>query len=450
MKKFITVLCIGVLSVSFVFAGGSGQRGSGKTTLTLYTWWGSSERTMGEALTADFMAKYPNIVVEENHGGTDYLAKINTLIASGTTPDVFQVSEGLVNEWGEKGVGADLNPYYQKAGIDPLAFYVDVYRFSSNGHLWGIGANPTSILLYYNKDLLKQAGIAEPPADATKPWTWEQFVANAKKLTKDSRGRTPNDPGFNYDDVVQWGTVMPTNNYVYWMALLYSAGASVADDAGTALALDSPAGKRVLQSIQNLSTVDKAAPSYATTISNTFSNEPVMLMNGQIAMAISGGWQTGDYYNENFDVGVAQVPTFSNKPSNNTWGAGFMMKSGGSQEAFQLYEYYMNFNNWVSAAKNHRISLTGGIPTTKNTYSDPALNAAWNSVNNPVIGRVFADITQNAARVGENVTLKNFDEIMQQFIKPGLDRVWMGEETVDQALANIKGQLTGKFKGAWK
>jgi multiple sugar transport system substrate-binding protein len=175
-----------------------------------------------------------------------------------------------------------------------------------------------------------------------------------------------------------------------------------------------------------------------------------MLMNGQIAMFIAGAWLHGDFLNEKFDVGLAQVPAFSNKGDNQTWGAAFMMKKNASQEAFELYQHMMNFNNWVSAAKKHQIALTGGIPTTQNTFTDPALNAAWNSVNDPAIGRVTADIIQNACRIGENVTVKNWAEIMGQIVKPGLDRVWMGEESPEQALQAINRQLDGKYQGVWK
>jgi multiple sugar transport system substrate-binding protein len=427
----------------------AGSQGTG-TTLTLYTWYGGSEAALGEALVADFEVSHPNIRVEQNHGGTDYEAKINTMIASGNTPDVFQVNEDRAIDWGEKGVGEDLNPHFTQMGIKPANYYVESYLFTSGGHLWAIATNPTTIILWYNKEMFKQAGVAEPPASAANPWTWDQYVAAAKKLTRDSNGRTPNDAGFNYDSVVQWGTVMPTGNYVYWMPLLYSAGTSIANEDGTALAMNGDAGTKVLQSIFNLSTVDKAAPSYAVTISNTFSNQPVMLMNEQIAMFIGGGWQIGDFLNENFDVGLAQIPTFSNKGANHTWGSAFMMKKGGSQEAFQFYEHMVNYTNWIAAAGNHKVSLTGAISTTQNNYSDPVLNAAWKELLNPDVIQVYGDIVQNTARGGENITLKNFAEIVGQIVNPGLQTIWMGEETVEQSLRTINGQLDGKFQGVWK
>jgi len=450
MKKLIITVLVCGLTVSGVFAAGGSQSSRGKTTLTFYSWADSgAERTMLESVAADYEASHPNIHIEQNYGGTEYLSKINTMIASGTTPDVFQINEFLAIDWGEKGVAADLNPYYAKSGVKPEDMYINSYLFTSGGHLWAIGALPATILVYYNKDLFKQAGVPEPPASATNPWTWDQFVDAAKKLTKDSNGRTPNDPGFNYNSVVQWGTVMPTP-WIFWISLIYSSGISVVNDTGTALALDSLAGIKAIQSIANLAAVDKVAPSFATSVSSAFSNQPTMLMNGQLAMFMSGNWDHGSFLTEKFDVGLSQVPTFTGKGNNLTWAAGYMMKKNGSDDAFQFFQYMMDFNNWVSSAVNHNIGLPGGIPTTKNTFTDPALNAAWMSKNDPTIARVAGDIVQNAARLGENVTVKNWAAIMDQTIAPGLERVWMGEQTPQQALQAINSQLAGKFQGVFK
>ncbi|MGI6227209.1 MAG: extracellular solute-binding protein, partial [Peptococcales bacterium] len=40
----------------------------------------------------------------------EYYTKLNTLIAAKETPDLFQISEYLAVEWGEKGLSQDLVP----------------------------------------------------------------------------------------------------------------------------------------------------------------------------------------------------------------------------------------------------------------------------------------------------------------------------------------------------
>jgi multiple sugar transport system substrate-binding protein len=296
--------------------------------------------------------------------------------------------------------------------------------------------------------MFSDAGIAPPPESATRPWSWDQYVAAAKRLTKDSAGRTPNDNGFNYNNLVQYGTVMPTS-WIYVLPLLYAGGSSIANNSGTALEITSPTAIQTIQNIANLAAVDRVAPTVAMTNTNTvFSSLPAMLMNGQLGMFIGGTFQYSDFTNENYDVGIAQIPSISGRGSNMVWSSGFAMRKGASDEAFQLFAHLVDFNNWVTAARNHRIGLTG-LPQTNSVFNDPAKNAAWTAIFPASMAKVAGDILQNGSRLGENVTLKNFSEIMDQTIAPVLDKIWLGETTAQQALPPLNQVLQSKLQGVW-
>ncbi|MDR3144698.1 MAG: extracellular solute-binding protein, partial [Treponema sp.] len=377
MKRFLILLMAILFAGQFVFAAGGKQDGGGGAakTVTLYTWWSESERTTGEALVADFLASHPRLKVEENYiPYNEYHSKLNTMMAADNAPDVFYQTEALINEWGEKGACADLYPYFSKAGIDPDRFHVASALFKTGNHLWGISPSIVTTCLFYNKELFRQAGVTPPPDSATNPWTWEQFVDAAKKLTKDANGYTPNDPGFNYDLIVQYGAVAPTDSSWKWLALLYAAGTTLYKENGTALEIVGPVGTDMIQKIANLSLVNRVAPTFAMTQSNAFSSLSTLLMNGQLAMFIGGTFQHPDFSNEKFDVGLAQIPSVSGKGNNMAWASGFQLRPNASQEAFELLHYLTDFNNWVEAAKNHGIALNG-LPQTNSTYNDPALNA---------------------------------------------------------------------------
>jgi multiple sugar transport system substrate-binding protein len=454
MKKLIVTVLILALGCTLVFAGGKQQSQSGgagqagQTKLVEYTWWSDAERAMGEALVADFEKANPGIRVEQNYiAYNDYHSKINTMIASGTTPDIMYLNEFLVNEWGEKGVTADLSSYYRDKGIDPKTYYVNSALYTTSGHLWGVNVTSTTVVLYYNKQMFRDAGITPPPDSAVSPWSWDQYVAAAKNLTKDANGRTPNDAGFNYNNLIQYGTVMPTS-WIYVLPLLYAGGTSVANASGTALEITSPAAIRVIQNIANLALVDKVAPTVAMTNTNAFSNLPAMLMNGQLGMFIGGTFHYSDFTNENYDVGIAQIPSMAGKGNNMVWSAGFALKKGASKEAFELFAHLVDFNNWVTASKNHNVGLTG-LPQTNSIFDDPVKNAAWTAIFPASMAKISGDILQNGSRLGENVTLKNFSEIMDQTIAPVLDKIWLGSETAQQALPPLNQVLQGKLQGVW-
>jgi multiple sugar transport system substrate-binding protein len=450
MKKLLIAFLIMSVTGQMVFAAGGQAASGGKKNVVWYSWSAGGERVLQEKVIEDFHAAHPDINVEANFVVWDeYHGKLNTMFAANSGPDAFMLAEYLGYEWGEKGITADLVPYYQQAGEDVTKIFLPNYQFKAGNRVWGIGFCPTVIVLYYNKDLFRQAGIQPPRKDVINPWTWEEFVDAAKKLTKDAGGRTPNDQGFDYNTVQQFGTMMPTwwNPY---LAFLYNAGVGIANPAGTELLISGPTGIKVIQSIANLSQVDRVAPTFAMAESGSFSSAETLLMNNQLAMLIGGAYQYANFENENYDVGVAPIPTFTpGRGTSMTWGCTIAMKKNASPEAFSFFRYMADFNNMVQASKKHKVSVNGGLPWTTNTYSDPRLNADWLSVHKEELAVVAQDILSKAAHLGENVTLKNFAEIMDQGITPALDKVWLGEQTAEYALTNVKASVTSKLQGSW-
>jgi multiple sugar transport system substrate-binding protein len=449
MKKFLMILVV-LTAFQPVFAGGR-RESAGKKNVVYYSWAGGAEQQIQEAVVKDFMESHPDINVELNFVTWDeFIPKLNTMFAAQNPPDVFMVPEYLNNEWGEKGQLEDVAPLYRQRGIDVNTFFLSQYLFkNSRGNVWGVMAYPAIIFLFYNKDLFREAGVPFPPTDSVNPWTWDEFVEAAKRLTKDSSGRTPNDPGFNYDNIVQFGARIPTGWNPY-LSFLYNGGTSIANSTGTELAIASPAGYRVIQSLADLALVHKVAPTVALARTSAFSSASTMLMNGQLAMLFEGCYAYGNYENENFDVGIAPIPTFTpGQGRSMTWAAGRGLKKGASAEAFEFYMYIADANNYINSARKHNISVSGLLPWTSNTYSDPNLNAAWLSCFPQEFTRAAQDITTRSAVVAENITLKNFSEIMDQGVTPALDRVWLGEETAEQALSRIRADVSAKLQGVW-
>ena len=420
----------------------------GVTEVSFFTWWGGGEMTMGEALWAEFEDRYPHIHVLQNYiPFSDYLALINTMMAAGNPPDVFHMVENAVFEWAHQGVAEDLAPHLAARGIDPFDKWIEIAVFEDEGHIWALAPGLGTTVLYYNIGMLEEAGITPPPRDAANPWTWDQYVEAAILLTRDVDGNMPGDPGFNYNNVVQWGTIMP-NAWLWVMSLLYSADSSIADDAGLNPMITQPAGVSALQNMADLAHVHQVAPTLALTGHGALGSTHVMLMNDQLAMFVGGSWAHSNFYNEDYTVGIAQIPTMTGAASNMAWGAAFMMAEGAGEAAVEVILYMHDFNNWVESARAHEIALPL-VVQTRSTIEDPALNAAWAEVFYPDLGELLGDILANGSRVGENVTLRNFDEIINQVITPMLDRIWLGELSAAEGMAEIEGTLEGLMEGVW-
>jgi hypothetical protein len=96
------------------------------------------------------------------------------------------------------------------------------------GKTWGVPFQRSTIVLYWNKDLFKEAGLdpEKPPA------TWAEQAAFAEKLTKrDASG-----------NVTQWGIQIPSSGFPYWLfqALATQNGAMLANQEGNQTFFDKP------------------------------------------------------------------------------------------------------------------------------------------------------------------------------------------------------------------
>ena len=451
MLKKKTALLMGTCMLTSMF-GGALTAQAEEETITFYSWSSGSEAEADTAVCAQYEAEHPGVTVEPTFiPYAEYLSKLNTMAAAGSMPDVFKVPEMNALEWGSKGALLDLKPLYDEAGINPLDEMVPSTVFQSGDSVWGVGCNVATMAVFYNKALFEENGLELPSADPNNPWTWEEYVDVAKKLTKDYDGKTPLDEGFNDQDVMTYGTVMPTD-FVKWLPLLYSNNSAIANDEGTELLINTPEGIEVIQAIADLSLVEKCAPDVGTA-KGAFADVSAMVMNGQLGMVIDGAWTLGNYANEGFeDLGVAPLPMFDH-PANMSWGAAVCMapENADNKTAFDLLCYYTDFNNTVHSALEQGVSV-GCLPHSLDTFDDGENEKAWVSTyfgaDYTENCAVFKDIVQQKDnRLGENVTLKNFSVIVDNTIVPLLDNVWLGEMTAEEALSTL--DVAEDLQGTW-
>ncbi|NUR70225.1 MAG: extracellular solute-binding protein, partial [Hamadaea sp.] len=122
-----------------------------------------------------------------------------------------------------------------------------------DGKVVGVPFLLESQVVLANKKLLDAAGITVPAANA--PWTWDEFAANAKKLTK---------PG-QYG--VAWALKSPTNR-VMNLALNYD-GAFFYEEGGKWTVKVGDAEKAVPQRIHDMIYVDKSGSPEALAFGGT-------------------------------------------------------------------------------------------------------------------------------------------------------------------------------------
>ena len=178
-----------------------------------------------------------------------------------------------------------------------------------------------------------------------------------------------------------------------------------------------------------------------------------MLMNGQVAMVIDGGWALANYTNEGFDIGVAPIPAFK-QAADVSWTAGLCMSPNAAEnkEAFEFYQYFTNFTNSIQAALEQNVSL-GGLPHTLEVFDGGENEEKWVSTYTKVDASEMCEAIKNILQaettvLGDNVCVKNFPVIVDNTIVPALDNVWLGEVTAKEALEAL--DLSDNVDGYWK
>lgn len=416
--------------------------------VTIMAWWEGGEQEAGKAK-VEACQEELGVTLEANYiPYNEYLGKLNTLAAAGNMPDVFALPEFLVYDWGEKGMLTELGEAYTGKGVDLGEAYLPQSIFETGGKTWAVGYDITTMFLYYNKEMFDAAGLDYPASDVANPWTWAQYVEAARKMTKDSAGKTPADSDFNKDDIFVYGTKMPTG-WTAFLPLLYSNGSGVLTGDGSALAITKPEGVEVMQAVADLSLKEYCAPNFATA-KGAFSDSSTMLMNGQLGMLIDGGWAFSNYGNESFDVGVAPVPMFK-QPADLAWTCGFCVSATSAKPdaAVEVHRWFTDFSNYIDACEKAGVSL-GGLPQSNSVYDSPEYVSKWASLHSQqMVDTATAILQADSTRKGENTTVKNFAAIMDDTLIPQLDKVWLGEITAEEALSTMDEVLADKVDGYW-
>ncbi len=113
-----------------------------------------------------------------NDSGGGYSDKINASVMSGDLPDVLTVDGPNIAAYASNGIIQPLAKLTEKEKSVYLQSIIDQGTYKDK--LYALGAMESSVGLYYNKDILKEAGISIPDADH--PWTQSQFLDILAKL----------------------------------------------------------------------------------------------------------------------------------------------------------------------------------------------------------------------------------------------------------------------------
>jgi multiple sugar transport system substrate-binding protein len=412
-----------------------------------FTYWGSNmEKAAVEQMVAQFEKQNPDIKVEPVQlPYEDYLARVTAMIKKGETPDVGYFPGLQAPLWAQEGKILDLTGLVQ---TDPQLSSVlpETIYYYGDRKIGGINTAVEVSLLFYNKDLFDRAGLAYPPADPQKAWTWTQFVDAAQKLTLDVNGKHPGETGFNPDKILTYGAAFD-KTYEGWTfyPFIFSNGGQVVNEDGTRLLIDSPQSAEAMQRLSDLMWVQHVAPT-----PDQDQNLPgyiTMLQTSNLAMHISGQWSLLDYASvKNLKFGTAVLPKFKN-PVTVVLGSPTVIFSDTKNKAAAIRFY--KFHNNPEAVDLFARGLW--MPLQKEYYTEPNKMNLW--LDNPAhpieMRPAFTDYVLNYTTPLPSYYLRNYAVILDKAIRPAVEKIWNNESTAAEALSEAVKTAAPLMQGRW-
>lgn len=426
----------------------SGSTNATKKVQITYSIWGTNEEAKTTQKVADkFNASQNNIEVKVASIPNDnYMTKLNTMATADQLPDCGMMKEDSVIQWSQNDMLSDISSMYEGSDSKPL----DSLAYKYNGKTVAYASANEALIMYYNKDMFDKAGVAYPPASLDKAWTWDEFVAAAKKLTVDKNGKHPGETGFDAAKVTQYGCMVENLTWQLEEWCLSNGGGFYSAD-GSQVTIGDDASTEAIQKVADLYLKDHVAP---LSVGQTDDGVQRSLIAGTVAMTTNGAWNVGTCLNtakadknKPLNYGVAVLPYMKSKITLCTGGANVVFSTSKHQKEA------MEWIKWYSQGENNWDLISSGIwmPTQDKWYKDETYTKKW--VNNPnfpeydqyksaVVDNAQSDAAKPASWFYTNNT-SDFNTLLGST----LGDVWTGKTTAKDAITKNLDALKAAHNG---
>lgn len=325
---------------------------------------------------------------------SDYSSKLNQMVSTGdSSSDIYVVWENDLRNFAQSNGIDSLDSYLKNSSIKTNDFINAASKLSSGlGHTYGLPWCAATEILYYNRDMFKAAKIADP----TNNWSYADFLAAAKKLTK---------KGTDGSTKV-YGCALP--NTQTWWAGIGGAGDQIYNPSNGQMVIGDGAVSFITDCRDMVKGGVMPTPSSDTTD---------LFAAGKAAMSWQGSWCIGTYGSKlPFDWDIASIPT--NKVKYNTLHTGFYTinsKSKNKDTAFKVIEYLMGKDGQTVNSK------ASGNPSAIKSIAD---EGAW--------------------KVASAKSIKNWDAVTDSLAAGTFGYVCLPSGVTNNAVSDFNAALQGQ------
>lgn len=372
-----------------------------------------------DTLAADFEKEHPGIKIKPVYAGSyqDTITKVLTAAKGGDAPHMAVMLSTDMYTLIDEGVVVPFDELV-KTPADRAwmsSFYPGFMKNSqTGGKTWGIPFQRSTIVMYWNKELFKQAGL-DPNRP---PQNWAELVDYGKKLTqRDAAGK-----------VSTWGVQVPSSGFPYWLfqGFTTQSGVELMNAAGTQTYFDKPEVVEALQYWVDLSRKHQIHPpgvvEWGTTPKDFFERKAAIIWT-------TTGNLTNIRTNAKFDFGVAMLPAGKQRGTPTGGGNFYVFKKASTAER----EAAMKFIQWVTSPKHAAewAIATGYVAVSPAAWDTPEMKKYLADFPAPTVAR---DQLQYA--VAELSTHEN--QRVTKALNDGLQAALTGAKTPQQALQDAQ------------
>jgi multiple sugar transport system substrate-binding protein len=332
--------------------------------------WEAMAAALGKSLTGlttEFNATHPSMEVQlvQMADYTTLQTKTIGSIAAKDPPLIAQAYENWAAQYATGFYLSTFDSYINGANglskAEIADFFPKMWDSSklADGKRYMMPFNKSNVVLYYNKDMFKAAGITHAPA------TWQEFADDCVKLTKtDAKGNQ-----------TQWGA-SHTPSVDLWYGLVYAYGGKVLSDTyDNVLFGNSSAAKTATQLFADL--FAKKFMHYTTAY-----GDQTDIGNGKAGMTF-GSVAGRTYYEQavgtKFELGEAPLPAGPAGQAAALYGTNIVMFGNAPKYTQRQKDAAWAFIKWFTSAHTQAVwaAQTGYMPARQSSLKDPVLIAAY-------------------------------------------------------------------------
>lgn len=371
--------------------------GSAAAQQTTLTWWDYfNADNLNEAivdLVADYEAAHPDIQIERTPiGFGDLKARIIQGAATGTLPDILIIDNPDNQALAAQGALADITEYVQDWEYKDDYFEGPWASTLYQDRNYGVPFDSNATALFYNIDLLNEAGFDAPPV------TWEELRDMAAALTEGDRA------GFCLSL-----TATEEGTFTY-LPFLWGNGGDIQTIGGEA-------NLEALALLNTMMNEDMSIPRAALQWGQGDANN--QFLAGKCAMMINGPWQLPGIRaaNSEFAWDVAAWPN-SGTPTSILGGQNFAIGAGANADAA------WDVIQWATQPENLlKMYETSGFITNRSDLADAEI-----FTSDPIIAKFVEAVSVAKPRAYG----PNYPQISQEIMNM-VQSVLVGGRTPEEA-----------------